>query len=217
MRIFSDDLPAPILDSLMARMVPRRYGRGETIVYQGDPSENLFLIESGHVCVKIGTPDGLSVTVGVLGPDESFGEMAALAHGGTRTASVVALDDVACRVLSAHDFNKLRAENREIDRHLVEVLARRLLDLDDRLSQNLHETVQRRCVRRLIEVAALFAEPGTDSAILPLTQEDLAAMSGATRPTTNQALAALSKQGLISLGRGHITVVSIAAMRAFAR
>jgi CRP/FNR family cyclic AMP-dependent transcriptional regulator len=214
-KFFSDDLPADALEALRSRMVTRRFARGETIVHQGDPSTNVYLIDTGHASVRIGTANGLTLTVGVLGPDESFGEMAALAGEGLRTASVVAIDTVTCHIIATRDFDQLRSENREIDRHLVGVLASLVIELDQRLTQAAYESVQRRCARRLYEVALLFADLDTDTAKVPLTQEELGSMAGATRSTTNQALSALSSQRVIALSRGRTDVLSLSALKRY--
>ena len=198
-------------------MVARRFTRGETLVHQGDPNTNVYLIESGHASVKVLSANGTSVTVSVLGPDDGFGELSAIAGGGVRTASVVALDGMHCHIIAGRDFDHLRSEHPEIDRHLVAVLAHQLIALDARLSQNLYETVQRRCARRLLDVAEKYRVPGAHSVTIPLTQDDLAGMTGATRPTTNQALGSLVDQGIIRLSRGRMTVHDLRALRDYVR
>jgi CRP-like cAMP-binding protein len=60
-----------------------------------------------------------------------------------------------------------------------------------------------------------MAEPGHTSVSIPVTQEDLAGLVGATRPTINQVIGRLSDVRLIRLGRGRIDVPDRAALRAF--
>jgi DNA-binding IclR family transcriptional regulator len=49
---------------------------------------------------------------------------------------------------------------------------------------------------------------------LPLTQVDVAELSGASRPTTNRYLRRLEEEGLVRLNRGHVTVLDVEALRA---
>jgi CRP-like cAMP-binding protein len=49
---------------------------------------------------------------------------------------------------------------------------------------------------------------------VPLSQDDLATMVGASRPTVNQVLQKLVSRGVISLGRRQITIDDVAALRA---
>lgn len=217
MRILIENLPPEVLESLRARMVRRQWRHGDTIVFQGDPGSGIYYIESGHVGVKVGTPQGDTVTVTVLTRGESFGELATITPDHARTASVVALGPTTTLVLSERDFLELRAAHPSIEHALVDALARRVIDLSAQLTRAVFETVDRRCARRVLETAQLFAADGEDAATIPLTQEDVAGLTGATRPTVNQVLTRMAAQGLIALGRGRIVVPSIRALRAYVR
>jgi CRP/FNR family cyclic AMP-dependent transcriptional regulator len=201
-----DALPATERAEVESRRIPRTHRRGETIVAQGDPSTNVYLLASGHVAVRITTAHGESVTTTVLGPGAGFGELASMTAQEVRTASVVALDDVLVRVLPGRTFDELRTRVPAVTAAIAESLADRLRDLSDRFSELALEPVQRRCGRRLVELADLFADGDAPDAVIPLTQEDLAGIVGATRPTVNQVMGQLAHDGLIRLHRGAIEV-----------
>ncbi|HEY8591170.1 MAG TPA: Crp/Fnr family transcriptional regulator [Naasia sp.] len=194
----------------LPRFLPRRFTRGETIVFQGDDSISVGVIDTGHAAVKRATPHGEAVTTTILGPGASFGEIAEITRRG-RTATLVALDDVAVRVLPGGVFAEMRQRIPEIDRALLLALAERLDDLSARLAEAAYETVQRRTERRLVELAHTFGA-GATSASIPLTQEDLAGLVGTTRPTINQVLGTLGDAGLVSVARGRVDVPDIAAL-----
>ncbi len=201
---------------VQARFLSRSFSRGDTIVFQGDDSFSVGLIDRGHVAVKVATPRGESVTVTVLGPGAGFGEIAEITRRG-RTATLVAIDDVKARVIPGGLFEELRHRIPAIDRALLLSLAERLDDLSSRLAEAAYDTVQRRCERRLVELAQSFVGTNRTSANIPLTQEDLAGLVGATRPTINQVLGALADEGLISLTRGRVVVPDVEALRRHAR
>ncbi|MFE5407240.1 Crp/Fnr family transcriptional regulator [Microbacterium sp. NPDC056569] len=217
MRILLETLPSEVVAAVRTRMVRRQWKHGDTIVFQGDPGAGIYYIESGHVGVKIGTEHGDSVTVTVLTAGDSFGELAMLHPGRTRTASVEALSATATLVLAPTDFTELRQAYPAIDRALVDALARRVVDLSEHLAQAVFETADRRCARRVLELATVFAEDEADDATIPLTQDDIAGLTGATRPTVNQVLSRMASERVISLGRARIEVPSIAALRAYVR
>jgi CRP-like cAMP-binding protein len=52
--------------------------------------------------------------------------------------------------------------------------------------------------------------------VIALTQDDLAGLAGATRPTVNQVLQRLASQGIVTLHRGSITVRDVPALRRLA-
>jgi ABC-type multidrug transport system ATPase subunit/CRP-like cAMP-binding protein len=87
---------------------PVAVGAGSTVVREGEPGEQFFLIEHGTLAVvreRHGEPHLLSR----LGPGEYFGEMALLADGGRRTATVRAETAARLWSLSAGDFRELLA------------------------------------------------------------------------------------------------------------
>ena len=210
-----DALPEDERERLAPRFLTRTYRRGDSLVLQGDPSANVFVLDSGHAAVRVSTEHSESLTVTVIGPGATFGEIAGLRGTDTRTATVVALDAVTARVLPQRVFEDVRRRHPEVDRAIAEALAARVDDLGRRLAETTYETVQRRCGRRLLELADLMARDGGRSASIPITQEDLAGLVGATRPTINQVIGRLSDARLIQLGRGRIDVPDRGALRRF--
>lgn len=91
-------LPVPTVERIAAAVVPREVLAGSTVVAEGQPGDEYFLIESGEVAVTIeGRP------IRSMGPGESFGEIALL-HDTLRTATVVAATPVGMLVLDREEF-----------------------------------------------------------------------------------------------------------------
>jgi serine/threonine protein kinase len=110
----------------------RVYRAGEAIVTEGDAGDTAYIIEQGH-CDVFKLADGREVLIRRLGPGAVFGEMAVFT-GGTRTASVVAVDDVTLKVITGASLT------RELDRNpwvaaFVRSLAMLLRDTEDRSSR----------------------------------------------------------------------------------
>jgi CRP-like cAMP-binding protein len=83
------------------------------------------------------------------------------------------------------------------------------------LADSLYLDADHRVLRRLLDARRTF---GIDSPEpLPITQEDLAAMAGVTRPTANRVLRRLEQQGIARLGRRHIEILDVAGLAASAR
>ena len=66
--------------------------------------------------------------------------------------------------------------------------------------------------RRLVELAELYGDGGAGPIILPLTQEVIAELAGATRPTVNQVLRDEEKRGTIELARGRIGILDVSQL-----
>src|SRR5262245_23872789 len=191
-------------------MVRRTYSKGETLFHEGEAGNQLYLIERGRVAIRVSTALGDVVTLTVLGPGESFGEQALLDESATRTASAIAVEPLEVRTLQRQHFNELRRQHAAIDRLLVELLAAQVRRLTGQLLEALYLPVDRRMMRRLADLAALYGTSGEID--IPLRQDDLASMAGTTRPTANRILRKLQDSGLITLRKGHVQIIDVESL-----
>jgi len=194
----------------------RRFARGEVVFHEGDPGDSLHLIESGLLAVQISTPGGERVTLNVLSPGTFFGEMALLRNTAVRrrSATVLALVPAQTLVVSGPAFTQLLDTHPTIERLVGAALAHRVEELSARLLEALYVGVERRVYGRLLELAEVCSLPSSDI-VIPVTQEDLASMAGASRPTVNMVLQKLVSRGTISLRRRQIVIEDLSALRAW--
>jgi CRP/FNR family transcriptional regulator, cyclic AMP receptor protein len=201
-----------IFDPVMLRGAPRRrFRRGEVIFHADDLGDTVHVIEKGRVAIRVTTPLGNVATVSVLGSGELFGEGALFSDDARRSATAVALEPVETRPLNAAEFARLRATDPRLDDFLMHALTARLRRTTDHLIEALFVPVERRVLHRLVTLADEFAGDN-DHIVLSISQEDLAAMAGTTRPTANRVLRAAERDGLITLSRGHISIVDRAEL-----
>lgn len=200
-------------ERVLAAARPRRFARGEVVFHEGDPGESLHLVQSGRFAVRVSVPSGDTATLSVLVPGDAFGELALLRESHDRTATIIALEASSTLALSRQDFVELRRAHPGVEQLLVETLARRVDELSQALLEALYVGVDRRVIRRLVDLAAAYEEPGASTVTIPITQDDLADMAGATRPTVNQVLQRLAADGTVALGRGRIDLLDVAALR----
>ena len=196
--------------AVLKTMVRRTYHRGETLFHEGESGNQLYVIERGRVAIRISTALGDVVTLTVLGPGESFGEQALLDDAATRTASAVAVEPVEVRTLHRQQFDELRRNHAAVDRLLVELLAAQVRRLTAQLVEALYLPVDRRLMRRLADLAALYGASGEVE--IPLRQDDLASMAGTTRPTANRILRKLQDSGVVALRKGHIRILDVESL-----
>ena len=161
----------------------------------------------GRVAIRVTTPLGDVATLDVLVAGSVLGEMALLAPGGVRSATAVALEATETHMIDASTFADMRREQPVLTEILVALLAARVRQLNDRLLEALYVPADVRLLRRILELADVY---GSD---IPLTQEDLAGLAGATRATVNRVLAREAKAGAVTLGRGRLTVTDPAALK----
>jgi CRP-like cAMP-binding protein len=149
------------------------------------------------------TPLGDVATIAVRGAGESFGEMALVSDEPRRSATVTALEQAETFAVYRDDFASLRRRHPSIDQLLLRFLANEVRLLNERLLEALYLPVEKRVLRRLVELAALY------QGVITLTQEALAELAGTSRPTLNQVLREEERRGTIELERGRTTVLDL--------
>ncbi|HUR78977.1 MAG TPA: Crp/Fnr family transcriptional regulator [Acidimicrobiales bacterium] len=184
----------------------RKFKKGEVIFHEGDPGDTLHLIDKGHVAMRVTTPMGDVATLLVTGPGDFFGELAVVGQTAARNSTVVALDDCETLALHRDQVDELRRGHTAIDRVLIDALTQEVRRMSARLLEALYVPVDKRLYRRLADLGQLFAESGGG---IPLTQEDLAAMAGTTRPTANRVVKAAEEAGLIRTARGRFQITNL--------
>lgn len=111
------------LESLAAAAEIRVYGVGETIIRQGDPGEELFIVETGRVKLTV-EDGGRTVFSKERGPGYLFGEMALLT-GEPRTATIKALVDTETVVIGKNAFEGIIKKDPTVVNKLVEIIEKR--------------------------------------------------------------------------------------------
>jgi CRP-like cAMP-binding protein len=154
------------------------------------------------------TPLGDVATIAVRGPGESFGEMALIAEEPRRSATVTALEDAETFAVYRAEFEQLRQRRPDVDRFLFRFVVGEVRNLTERLLEALYLPVEKRVLRRLVDLAALYRGQG-DDVVIALTQEAIAELAGATRSTVNQILRDEERRGTIKLERGKTRILDL--------
>jgi CRP/FNR family transcriptional regulator, cyclic AMP receptor protein len=204
-------LPPDERRTLAAGLRRRAYRRDEVIFHQGDPADTLHLIAAGHTGVRVTLAGGEFVVVAIFGPGDAFGELALVGEPRPRSATLVALERCETLSLGRDEFERLRSAYPGVDRFLVDLLARRVDRLNNRLLEALFVPAERRVLRRLLELCELYPADG-QGVVIPVTQETLASLAGTTRPTANQVLRRMVAGGMLTVSRSQIVVLDRAGL-----
>ena len=195
----------------------RAYRRGERLILEGDESNTMFLVLEGRARVYTGTPEGTEVTLCVRGPGDLIGEMGALDPGGRRSASVVALEPLRCRVIAARDLQPLLETHPRVSLALLQLVIGRLRDADRRRTEFGPYDATRRLARVLVDAADQAARTGARLRPgLALSQHELSGLIGASRESVARGLAELRRRGLVTTGRRAVTISDADGLRRFA-
>jgi CRP/FNR family transcriptional regulator len=197
--------------------VPRAFAPQEVIFREGDDSDTCYIVRSGHARAIRQHSDGRMITLARFGPDDIFGELA-MFDDERRSATVEALDDLKTVAIPGSAMRNLLARHPEIAVKLVIALGRRLRAANERLTRQSFQTVQSRVAAvldQLVEQARAEGEAGQVDVLVTATQAELAQLAGSSRESASRFLAVLERAGVISQGRGRLTVHDPAALRGY--
>ena len=106
-----------------------RFGEGETIFAEGDPSDQCYRILSGCVDIRLKMRGvmkrGQSRTIATCGPGELIGEMSVI-DAAPRSATAVAVEPCVCRAYTADEILHLLENDPEAALNYVRMLIRRI-------------------------------------------------------------------------------------------
>ncbi len=166
----------------------RTYHRGDAVFAEEDAANELFVVKSGRIAIANRNMDRESL-LALMGPGDLFGEMP-MFDGMGRSAGARGLE--TSEVVSV-PYTTMKAElsgDAEALWNVVALLARRLRGADEALADSVFLDVTGRTAKRLLEIAG-----EGDEFQLPVTQEELAGMIGASRERVNKAIAQFVKLG----------------------
>ena len=193
--------------------VPRDFRGGEVVFREGDDSDTCYVVRSGHARAVREHADGRQITLATFGPGDFFGELA-MFDDERRSATVEAVDALDVLGIPGVDMRALLSRHPEIAVKLVIALGRRLRAANERLARQSFQTVQSRVAAVLAQLVeqARSEGAGERDVLLTATQAELAQLAGSSRESASRFLAVLERAGVISQGRGRLTVHDPAAL-----
>jgi CRP/FNR family transcriptional regulator, cyclic AMP receptor protein len=204
------------LEQIAQLAVPRRFPGGHVVFHEGDSSDTCYIVRSGHARAIREHPDGRSITLANFGPGDIFGELA-MFDDERRSATIETIDDLEVLAILGPDMRRLLNEHAGISVRLVIGLGRRLRAANERLARQSFQTVQSRVATVLLQLVEQAQREGAaeSDVLITTTQADVAKLAGSSRESASRFLATLERAGVITQGRGRLTVHQPAALRGY--
>jgi CRP/FNR family transcriptional regulator, cyclic AMP receptor protein len=210
------ELAEPELTRVAGLARRRAFAAGEIVFREGEDSDTCYVVESGHARALREHTDGRQLTLATFGPGDIFGELA-MFDDERRSATVDAIDDLEVVGIPGADMRRLMREHPDIAVKLSIALGRRLRAANERLARQSFQTVQSRVavvLSQLVDQARAEGAAAND-VVVHATQADLAQLAGSSRESASRFLAVLERAGVISQGRGRVTVHDPAALQGY--
>jgi CRP/FNR family cyclic AMP-dependent transcriptional regulator len=195
-------LAPDVQEDLEAVGHPIRYPRGSILFGEGEETDFALLIRKGYVKITVGSRERI---VGIRGPEEVVGELAAIEEQ-PRSASVYAMTDVEALYVSGSEWRKFFGDHASVMHSLVLLLAHRLRESTQKQAESGSLALERRLAMRLLELASLMGDEETGGTAINISQAELAGLVGTSRETVSQVMRQLRQRGIALTGREKITV-----------
>ncbi len=179
------------LDAVIAAATDREFNRGGVVFSEDETATELFVVTSGRIAIANRSIDGRESVVALMERGDLFGEMP-LFDNHDRSAEARALEPSTVIVIPYAPLRAIYESQPELLWNVVEMLAMRLRATDSQLADSVFLDVTGRTAKRLLELAGT-----ADEFSLPITQEELAGMVGASRERVNKAIASFVRLGWI--------------------
>ena len=209
-----DALPAEVRAITRQRMPIRQVAKGEVIYREGQMHGALWQIMCGSVRVTNQTLEGKEVVFAIFAVGDCLGEIClidALPAANTATA----MEPVEVGELSKSDFDELFDQHPAFARQVAQLLCGRVRHMLAFYSDVTLRPLEQRMASRICYISA-GGVGGNASPNLLFTQQDLAAMVGATRQAVSKVLNRWRGDGIIALEYGRITVLLPAELQGIA-
>ena len=181
-----------LLEPIVEQSTVQSLQRGDMLFSEGDQANDLYIVLEGRVAIANRSFDGRESVVALMESGDLFGEMPLFRPDG-RSADARVLENSSVVVIPYVPVKSLYQEHPEMLWKIVDMLAERLKVMDVALADSMFLDVTGRTAKRLLELA------GADEEFeLPVTQEELAGMIGASRERVNKSLASFIKLGWLT-------------------
>ncbi len=186
-----NDLGSDALARIAGAGTVRELRRGDLLFAEGDEPDQLFVVISGRIAIANRSFDGRESVLALMERGDLFGEMG-LFDGLGRSAEARALEPSEVVAIPYDPIRHLYEESPMRLWGVVGLLSLRLRSMDEALADSVFLDVTGRTAKRLLELAG-----EADEFTLPVTQEELAGMVGASRERVNKAIASFVRLGWI--------------------
>lgn len=199
---FFANAPADVLTSIGNAATVRNLVRGDVLFEAGDEPDSLFIVLSGRIAIAIGNRpfDHRESVVALMHEGMLFGDMGMLDEGG-RSAGARAIETSSVLEIPYGIVRSQLESHPQMMWNVVRMLVQRLRAMDDALADSVFLDVTGRTAKRLLELSN-----NQDTFTLPVTQEELAGMVGASRERVNKAIASFIKLGWLEQQDRHYVI-----------
>ena len=195
-----------------------RYGKGDFIFREGDPTEYFHIVKEGAVkCVK-STPDGKECTLKMLMPGDLFCCDAAAFNGACHPGSAQPMGDVSILRMRKDTYFAMLRRSPDAAVEIIKYLGNRLHEAQEKTKIMALDRADQRLAGLLIDLGARNGVKGPQGIRLSmrLTRQDMANMVGATTETVIRIMGRFKRDHLVSGTANRLVILNLDRLKAIA-
>jgi CRP/FNR family transcriptional regulator len=181
--------------------IAREWKKQSHVFLQGDPLENVYFIYNGKIKIYKSDINGKEQIVAIAKKGEMFPHVGFFRKGDYPAYAEV-LEPSTLIAVPISKFETVLIENPELCIKVFKVLGEKIVDLQNRLEEQILNNTYEQIVKLLIRLAQKHGKEQEDGTILlksEFTNKDLANMIGTTRETISRTLTKMKKDELIEV------------------
>ena len=203
-----DSLPKAVQANLRGGTIRRNFADGQLIWHRGDVADGFWIIEKGQVKIGHHAASGEMQALFVLGPGDSFGELALLGNF-PRVVDAEAVGSLEMLWVDDAVLSATIAASPKVSGAIIVALSQQLQEALDRLIVFRNLPAPKRLAQNLLALCEGKQAPVK----LGIRQQELAELVGVSRMTIASALAQLEELGLLTRHYRHLIITDPAAVR----
>jgi CRP/FNR family transcriptional regulator, cyclic AMP receptor protein len=190
------------LQKLEKTSILRKYPKNSILFMEGDMNGQLYVIQSGLVCIHTDDNEGRQLVLNYMGPGEYFGELSLL-DDKPRSASATVVEEAVLLSISRDGFRAFMRERPE----LYETLMVELAGCIRTLTENVKDMALLDVYGRVAHTLERLCNPALEQTSPKLTHQDIANMVGASREMVSRVMKELVVGGYIEVRQKHIRIL----------
>jgi CRP/FNR family transcriptional regulator, nitrogen oxide reductase regulator len=206
---FFYNLDDSIIAKLAAKATPVVYEKGEYIIRELDVQHEYLLVKDGMVKIFTQLTTGRNFTVSLLTSGDSIMAIGIFSQKPV-WCSAQALNRVTLLRVGLEDYKAFVQENTQVLLNYVDFCQTMLRQAHLRLGEIAAEKMDRRIVNVLNILMNKFGNT------INLTSGEIADLAGTTTETTIRTVCRMKKEGIVSTGRGRLTILDAERLNVFA-
>jgi CRP/FNR family transcriptional regulator, cyclic AMP receptor protein len=195
------DLNEHEIDKIVQISLSRTWKKNSYIFLQGEPLDNVYFMEDGKVKIYKSDVNGREQIVSILKKGEMFPHVGFF-RKGNYPANAEVLEKATLVVVPIAKFENVLIENPELCIKVFNVLGEKIVDLQNRLEEQILNNTYEQIIKLLIRLGEKHGTKNEDGKVVlknEFTNKDLANMIGTTRETVSRTLTKMKKDELIEM------------------